>query len=178
MKNKFNPQRRRFLKVGLVGSAVLTVAAGGIFLTYQSESCADCLWLHQDDQLLLKAIIPIILAGALPKEQNERNTAINEVIIGFDISVSHFPPSVRDEIRQLLWLLEFPVTRLLVAGIWGAWHKVEVSDISHFLKSWQHSRFDLLRVGYTALHDLVTGSWYANSRSWQRIQYPGPPVLS
>jgi hypothetical protein len=178
MNNSFNPQRRRFLKVGLIGSAALTVAAGGVMLSQQSETCNDCSWLQQNDRELLLAIIPVMLAGALPADKNQQAIAVNEIITGFDITLSHFPPVVRDEIRQLLWLLEFPVTRSLIAGVWSAWDKVEDHAVIGFLKSWQHSRLDLLRVGYAALHDLISGAWYANPRSWQRINYPGPPVIS
>lgn len=177
MTNHYNPQRRRFLKVGLLGSAALTVAAGGIMLTPSSASCNDCSWLQQSDRDLLIAIIPVMLAGALPNDDQERMAAIDEIITGFDISISHFPPVIRDEIRQLLWLLEFPVTRSLLAGVWSAWHKVDKYNVADFLSGWQHSRLDLLRVGYAALHDLISGSWYANPRSWQRINYPGPPEI-
>lgn len=178
MNNTFNPQRRRFLKIGLVGSVVLTAAAGGIMLSRHAENCTNCLWLQQDDRHLLQAIIPVMLAGALPLDKDERRHTINEIITGFDLSIAYFPPVVRDEIRKLLWLLEFPVTRSLLAGIWSAWHKADASNITRWLKSWQHSRFDLFRVGYAALHDLIAGAWYANPRSWQRINYPGPPALA
>lgn len=178
MDNIFNPQRRRFLKVGLMGTAVLTAAAGGIILSRQPEVCSDCLWLQQDDQHLLQAIIPVMLVGALPIDKDERSQAIDEIITGFDISISHLPPLVRAEVRQLLWLLEFSITRSLFTGVWSSWHNADESNIANFLKSWQYSRFDLFRVGYIALHDLIVASWYANPNSWQRINYPGPPALA
>lgn len=172
-----NSSRRQFLKVGLLGSTILAAAAGGIVLSRKSKSCGPCLWLHQDDREFLKAVVPVMLAGALPEDSNKRIHAIDEVIIGFDFTVAHFPPTVRAEIRQLLWLLESPLTRPLLTGVWSGWHKAEVADIQDFLNRWKDSRLDLLRVGYTALHDLIVGAWYANPLSWQRINYPGPPVL-
>jgi len=172
-----NPARRRFLKVGLIGSAVLAAAAGGIVLSRRPEECAPCLFLHRGDQQLLNAVVPVMLAGALPEDIEKRTQSIEAIISGVDKTVAHFPPSVRAEIRQLLWLLESPLTRPVLTGIWSGWHKASANDIQEFLDSWQHSRLDLLRVGYTALHDLVMGAWYANPQSWQRIHYPGPPAV-
>jgi hypothetical protein len=177
MKDKFNPQRRQFLKVGLIGTGVLVAAAGGIIFTRPVVKCKNCLWLQQGDLDLLQAIVPVVLAGALPDSKEDRAQAINEIITGFDISISYFPSVVRAEIRQLLWLLEFPITRSLFTGVWSAWGTASEAEITDFLESWQFSRFDLFRVGYTALHDLLVGSWYANPRSWSRIHYPGPPAL-
>lgn len=37
-------------------------------------------------------------------------------------------------------------------------------------------RFDLLKSGYAALHDLILGTWYAQPESWAAIGYPGPPL--
>lgn len=173
-----NPERRRFLKVGLFGSAVLAAVAGGIALSRRPEKCEPCLWLHQGDRQLLQAVIPVMLAGALPDNIDQRAQSIKAIISGFDKTVAHFPPTVRAEIRQLLWLLESPLTRPLLTGIWSGWRKANTGDIKEFLGSWQHSRLDLLRVGYTALHDLIMGAWYANPHSWQRIHYPGPPAIA
>lgn len=178
MNSPFNPHRRRFLKVGLLGTATLTVATCSAMVSREAEKCPDCLWLRHDDRYLLHAIIPVMLAGSLPLEAVARKKAIDEVITGFDFTVAHFPKTVRDEIEQLLWVLQFPVTRSLIAGVWSSWRNVDASNVNELLINWKNSDFDLLRVGYTALHDLIAGSWYANPHSWQRIHYPGPPVLS
>lgn len=170
-------QRRRFLKVGLLGSAVLVAASGGLALRRQPGRCDACLWLHKGDQQFLQAVIPVMLAGALPDKDKQRIRALNEIIDGFDQTVAHFPPSIRAEIRQLLWLLQSPLTRPLLTGTWSSWKKSNAADVNEFLEAWKNSRLDLLRVGYTALHDLVAGAWYANPMSWQRIHYPGAPQL-
>ena len=178
MAYKINQHRRKFLKVGIVGSAALTVAACGVSLNRKSNNQADdFLWLQKEDKELLHAIIPVILDGALPDNHSEKKLATDEVISGFDLTIAHFPPTVRNEIRQLLWILELRITRTLLAGIWSPWHKTNVEDISNFLTSWQHADLDLLRVGYIALHDLISAAWYANPRSWQRIGYPGPTAI-
>lgn len=176
--SQFNSHRRQFLKVGLLGSATLTLAACSSTLSREAERCSDCLWLQHTDRYMLHAIIPVMLAGALPTEKLEHKKAIDEVISGFDYTVAHFPKTVQDEIEQLLWVLQFPLTRSLIAGVWSSWHNVDSKNVKALLNNWKNSDFDLLRVGYKALHDLIAGAWYANPRSWQRIHYPGPIKLT
>jgi hypothetical protein len=176
--SRFSPSRRRFLKVGVLGSVVLAAAGGGIALSRKPGPRAGSLWLQADDWSVLQAIVPVMLAGALPDDPPHRISAINQVVSGVDLTVAHFPPAVRAEIRQLLWLLESSFLRPIVTGLWSDWSSVGDENIRSFLQRWNRSRLDLLRVGYTALHDLIVGAWYANPLSWQRIHYPGPPVLS
>ncbi len=178
LSSKFKPQRRQFLKVGLLGSATLSVAACGVSRTRKSNTKDKFLWLEEDDHELLSALIPVMLDGALPEDSADHSLAMKEIIMGVDISVAHMLPAVRDEVRQLFCLLEFTPTRIVLAGILASWENASSRDISSFLSNWKESDFDLLRVGYSALHDLITGSWYANPRSWPRIHYPGPPLLT
>ena len=74
-------------------------------------------------------------------------------------------------------LLTFPLTRMLAAGLWSPWEEATPASLNAFLDSWRHSRFDLLKSGYAALHDLILGTWYAQPESWAAIGYPGPPLL-
>lgn len=176
-----DPARRQFLKTGLVGSLVLGFAATGAALTACSGDstgrCKDCLWLTDDDQELLTALVPVMLAGALPQSANEKTTAIKQTVTAIDITISHFSPAIRKEIRQLLDLLQFPVTRLLLTGVTSTWTRASTETMESFLSKWQQSRFDLLRSGYAALHDLICGGWYVNPASWPRIGYSGPPEI-
>lgn len=185
--DKFNAalpdySRRQFLKTGMTGAIFLGLASGGMALSgcsyKESHVCPGCEWLTPLDQSLLLAIIPVMLESALPGTEKGRTEAIQEIIAGFDTTVIHFSPVVRKEIRQLLDLLQFPITRIVLTGVTRPWHQEEKSAIHAFLARWQTSRFTLFRSGYYALHDLIIGAWYANPDSWKRISYPGPPRLS
>lgn len=178
MIKRFDPGRRRLLKVGVFGSAVLAAAGGGVALSGKPALCAGCLWLRREDRAVLMAIVPVMLAGALPADRIRHDAMVAEIVSGVDFTIAHFPPTVRDEIRQLFWLLESSFMRPLLTGIWTDWPAAEVAEIHDFLQSWKVSGLDLLRVGYLALHDLIAGAWYANPQSWQRIHYPGPPALT
>ena len=176
-----NPGRRHFLKTGIAGSILLAIAAGGALLKARGNSLDEpydkCLWLTRSDRVLLVALVPVMLEGALPSEPAAAKRAIETVITHFDQTVSYFTPATSGEVRQLLSLLEFPLTRVLLAGILTAWEKENTAAIRSFLKRWQTSRLALFRSGYGALHDLICGAWYANPQSWPRIHYPGPPHL-
>lgn len=173
--------RRHFLKTGIAGSVLLAMAAGGAWLAARrnpsDKPCDTCLWLTRSDRVLLAALVPVMLEGALPPEPAAAKRAIETVITHFDQTVSYFTPAISGEIRQLLALLEFPLTRVLLTGLTTAWEKEESSAIRSFLRRWQTSRLALFRSGYAALHDLICGAWYANPQSWPRIRYPGPPRL-
>jgi hypothetical protein len=177
-----NRERRRFLKTGVAGSLLLGVASTGALLGgcagSSDSTCKHCLWLVPGDRVLLTEVIPVMLMGALPESEKERKAAIEKIVAGFDYTVAHFPPSVRKEIRQLLDLLAWPLTRVILTGVMSAWENAEASEIHAFLRRWESSRFSLLRSGYSALHDLICGAWYVSPESWTRIGYPGPPALA
>ena len=174
--------RRQFIKTGMVGAVWLGLASSGMALSGCSQKehpvCTNCEWLRPSDQVLLFAIIPVMLRGALPMTGKGRNAAIHSVLSGFDTTVIHFSPAVRKEIRQLLDLLQFPLTRVVLTGVTSPWHQEDAMGIHSFLARWKTSRFSLFRSGYYALHDLIVGAWYANPDSWKRISYPGPPTLN
>ncbi|MFL6649477.1 MAG: twin-arginine translocation pathway signal protein, partial [Sulfurifustaceae bacterium] len=130
------------------------------------------------DVVILGRIAPVVLAGALPRDAAQLNSAIAEIIAGIDMTIGYEPPAVRKEIRDLFNLLGSGVTRSLVAGMWQPWENASNESIQKFLTSWRNSRFDLLRSAYIGLTGLIIGSWYGNPRSWERIGYPGPPRIA
>jgi hypothetical protein len=175
---EYNPARRRFLQTSFAG--VLILASSSFFVR---RPLADTVaatnpyaWLEDQDVLIVRRVAPVLLSGALP-DGKAREQALDEIVYGFDLAVSYFPPSVRGEIRQLFDLLRNSITRFLLAGMLSSWENATPAQVEHLLKRWEHSRLRLLRSAYAALHDLVAGAWYGNPRSWPRIGYPGPPVL-
>jgi len=113
-----------------------------------------------------------MLDGALPN----RNAALDEAVRGVEIAIAGLPPAVQGEVRQLFGLLEFPLTRRVVAGV-GPWERASDVEIASFLQRWRTSNATLLRSGYAALHQLIMAGWYGNNDAWPAIGYPGPPEL-
>jgi hypothetical protein len=174
--------RRQLLQTGLGGAAVLAVAGAGYgFVTRDPPAGSDdgyrFTFLDGTQRTIVAAIVPVMLAGALPKNAAARSTALRDAVRGVDTAVSALPALVQDEVRQLFSLLAFPASRWVVAGVWSSWTVAKPADIDAFLTRWRDSRFPLLRSGYQALHQLVFGAWYANPFSWARIGYPGPPAV-
>lgn len=154
-----SPGRRRFLQVGLVGTALLATAG----------------WLARPRGGVIEALVPVILDGSLPAPGPERVRAVRDVTEAFHRAVAGLTPSVQGEVAQLLALLRFAPTRLALTGIASPLDEAAPADIAAFLTRWRASRFDLLRASYQALSQLVQAAWYDNPASWAAIGYPGPP---
>ncbi len=126
---------------------------------------------------IVRALVPAVLADALPASVEARASAIQQVVEAFDRAVSGLSPAVQSEIADLFGLLGFAPTRMLFTGITGAWDEAGETEVGAFLARWRTSRFDLLRAAYQAISQLLIASWYGNPASWERIGYPGPPDL-
>jgi hypothetical protein len=168
--------RRRFLAIGLAGAAVL--AATRLLERPAGAPSSAYRVLDRESAALIGALVPVVLAGALPAQGAAQDAAIREVVAGFDRAVSGLAPAVREEIDELLGVLRFGPTRYLLTGIAASLEAASAEQISAFLSRWRTSRFDLLRAGYQALTQLIQASWYGNSASWPTIGYPGPPDLN
>ena len=157
--------RREFLKTGLGGALLLNIAA----CTRPSEDGGRA--------AVLTALIPVFLDGALPAGGETRPELISRTVAGVDKAIAGLSLATQKEIGELFDLLSFAPTRMIAAGIWSAWPEATPEAIGKFLESWRHSRFDLLKSGYAALHDLIFGAWYARPDTWAAIAYPGPPKV-
>lgn len=157
--------RREFLKTGLAGGLLLNVAG----CARPSEDGGRA--------MVLTALVPVMLTGALPAAGEAREALIVRTVAGVDKAIAGLSLATQREVGELFDLLAFPPTRMLAAGIWSPWPKATPEAIGNFLESWRHSRFDLLQSGYAALHDLIFGAWYARPDTWAAIAYPGPPEV-
>jgi hypothetical protein len=166
--------RRRFLQVGVVGSAVL--AAAGAWVVWRDVRNSDT----RDPAsnriaIIIGAIAPVLLAGALPADPAQRVAAIDRTVKSVDAVIGNFPASVQQEVADLFRLLDIGIARRVLAGVGSHWTTVNPVEVAAFLERWRTSRIGLLQAGYFALHDLVLGAWYADPASWDAIGYPGPP---
>ncbi len=174
-----NKMRRTLLKVGVAGGVALVLARW--IVTSRDPAPREALEEHASaldprSRAIVAAIVPVLLEGALP-DGDASVEAGAEVVAGVERAVAGLPPGTRKELEQLFALLSFAPTRCLVAGVWSPWAQASRASIASFLASWRDSRFDLLRSGYGALHQLIFAAWYGNERSWPAIGYGGPPSL-
>jgi len=169
--------RRQFLKVGIASAAVLAGAGWLAFRHGNRVPAGGRLWLDERSATIVAALAPAVLEGMLPAEPAARDKAIRAVVEAFDRAVIGLVPAVQEEISQLFALLGLGAGRFVVAGVRSAWPEATLAEVSAFLARWRNSRFALLQAGYLALTQLVVAAWYGNSDSWERIAYPGPPLL-
>lgn len=176
-----NHSRRRFLKGTLWGS--LTIASGVSVWQLSLTESVDAVeadtypyrFLTLDERLLLWAVIPAYLYPAIAQD-DEKSRFV--VLHNIDGAISVLPQSTQDELRQLFGLLSFQLSKAVIAGVWTRWNEANIETIQSFLTSWRESYLMLLRTGYLGLHQIILGSYYSESMSWQLIGYPGPPQLN
>jgi hypothetical protein len=169
------PTRRQFLVVGVVGAAVL--AATRLLDRHDDAPGSPLRSLDARATQIVRALVPAVLADALPAAPDARALAIQQVVEAFDRAVSGLSPAVHGEIADLFGLLGFAPSRMLFTGITSAWEEASETEVRTFLARWRTSRFDLLRAGYQALTQLLQAAWYGNPRAWPAIGYPGPPPV-
>ena len=163
--------RRRFIQAGLAGSALLATVRW-----LDAHSATPGL----DDKAteIVRALVPVVLAGSLPAEPATRAKAIDETVEAYGRAVGGLAPAIQEEISEMFSFLSFAPTRIAMAGIGSPWREASARDIEAFLQDWRMSRIELKRAGYRAITQLIQGAWFDNPLSWPAIAYPGPPALS
>ena len=63
-------------------------------------------------------------------------------------------------------------------GYGGDWPGADDKAVNVFLAGLRESSIGLKQQAYFALHDMVLGSFYADSATWGATGYPGPPKLA
>jgi hypothetical protein len=164
--------RRRFLAIGALSTAVL--ATGGAFTLLRKRRGGGALSDNEDARRIVRAMAPVMLAGALPASAASA-AALDEVVRDALAGMDGLLPHARDDLSRLFSLLAFPATRVLFAGLTRSWESASADDIGDALAGWRDSRLALKRSAYDALHSLVLGAWYGSARAWAAVGYPGPP---
>ncbi|MDB5793512.1 MAG: hypothetical protein JWQ80_3536 [Massilia sp.] len=164
--------RRSFLKAGTLAALVLA-AGGGLYRAVHAPAPQPFV-LDGEARAALEAIVPAMLAGALPTGPLERKQAVAAAIAGVHAAVGRLPLAVQGEVQDLFGLLALAPARRLLTGVQGGWANANEREVAGFLQSWRLHRLALLRTAYGALHDLTLGAWYAQPASWNAIGYPGP----
>ncbi|MDZ3828871.1 MULTISPECIES: twin-arginine translocation pathway signal protein [Pseudomonas] len=167
--------RRGLLKFSLGATAFLATAGLGASLSGCSSSVTanGFAALRDGDLLFLRALIPVMLEGAVASEKMPG--AVDGTLKSLDYSLDHLSPEMLKLTRQLFDVLGMAVTRGPLTGIWGSWENAGPEAMRHFLERWQNSSLSLLRMGHSSLQQMVMMAWYTRAESWAHCGYPGPP---
>lgn len=168
--------RRTFITAGILGATALATA-GWLRGPHAPASGAPLRVLDADAAAILRAVVPVMLAGALPAGDERRRRAVEDTVRGIDVAVAGLPPAAQKEISQLFTLLALPPARWALARVTVPWNEAPEAEVRAFLDRFRTSTFDLLRSAYGALHQLTFAAWYGNPQSWSAIGYAGPPEL-
>ena len=170
--------RRQLLLGSLLGGAAL--AGLTLSLAPADDAAApqpELKFLTGDDALILSALIPVLLDGALSSDANIQQQQVQTVIRRLDEALRHLYPRTRAELRELFDLLGNKAGRVTLAGIWSNWASASLHDKNEFLNDWRESFLDLLQTAYAGLHNLVMASFYGDSANWALVGYAGPPQV-
>nr|WP_254612409.1 twin-arginine translocation pathway signal protein [Pseudomonas putida] len=155
------------LRFSLGASAFL---AGASLVGCSAQTAATGYQVLRDDDLpLLRALIPVVLAGTQASE--------HLVLHSLDRKLAALSPEMLKLTRQLFDVLSLPLTRGPLTGVWGAWAQASPAQVTAFLQRWQDSSLNLLRMGHASLLQLLQMAWYERPESWAACGYPGPPTI-
>lgn len=171
-----NPGRRTLLKFGVAGAVVLALVP--LVVRRGDKPLAQGFRHLRDADLdLWRALIPALLADALPSDPAARGAAVGEILLRIDGAIDLLRAPLRKATMDMLDFVEMTPPRGLSGGYWGRWRDASVEDATRVLGAWSTSRLAMLRACYRSLHDFVMGAFYAMPQGWAATGYPGPPAL-
>jgi hypothetical protein len=170
--------RRQFLRVGFFGALTLSLVSTTAILAGCSSPPAvrGFRLLRETDIKVLRALLPVVLAGALPTDKTAAS-AVEETLHTLDSFLFTTSPGVHQQMAQLFDLLSMPATRYTIVGLGQDWNAAAATDINAFLLRWSNSRVQMLRAAHLGLTQMITTSWYLQPRSWAAIAYVAPRVV-
>jgi hypothetical protein len=175
-----NPDRRRLLKRGLLGGALLLVG-GTVPLALRSTLVRGkpkrALKLLSDEE---HAILAAVAARLAPGDEAPATWPTTEALDcagKVDALLATVHPAVGAEFRQLLHLFESPLFGLVFTATPTPFTRCTPAAQDARLAAWRYSRLALLRSGYQALRRLTHATYYSSPEVYALVGYPGPPVV-
>ncbi len=168
-------QRRTLLKLGAVAGTALSLAGGGIAWFYQAAWSGGRL--SRVGRNVLGAVARAVLDSSLPADAGPQLAAVAAHLDRMDATLRALPPTTQREVADLLALLALAPGRLALAGLSADWGSASVPQIQASLQAMRSSRIALRQQAYHALRDLTHAAYFADSTTWVRLGYPGPPKI-
>ena len=160
-------QRRRFLKRGLLGGALLAAAgAGALALRPGDASVAPRRPLRSLDV----GVFPVLVAVAT---RTTLGTGADPVELAHrvDEALLRAPPEVRADLGRVLVLLENALTGLLLRRSVTPFTRLSPEGQDAALCAWRDSPIALLTGAYHALRKLCIAAHYATPAAWAATGY-------
>ena len=165
--------RRRFLRWGLWGGALLTVSAIGI-----GAWPSRIKHVPRRPLQVLDAAGFNVLAVAAERAVRAPGADPAELAHAVDTVLSRGTPEAQDDFRRLLQLLENGLAGLLLDGRPQPFTRLSPAGQDAALLAFRDSRITARRAGYHSLRRLCLAAYYVLPSTWESIGYPGPPQIS
>lgn len=164
--------RRRFLKTGLLGGALLALGGVGLALYPSKEVGAATGPLLVLDGRSFQVLVAI--ASRVVTAKGRDAVAIAH---GVDRLLSYSIPETQDGLNKLLGLFENALPGLVLDARIMPFTRLSADSQDGVLESWRTSRIELRRLGYQALRKLCLASYYMEESSWGPLAYQPPQSL-
>lgn len=174
MSESLSLNRREFLRTGLFGSALLVGGASIASLSGCSsrQSAADgFLHLRPADIEMLSALVPVLLAGALPNGDAD----VPRVLQRLDTLLDSPAPGSREALLQLYDVLQIGAFRWWTMGVWTHPAKLSNEQIDQGFANWSSKQNSFARLAFNGLSQPLTMAWYTDAEIAKSTGYPGPP---
>ncbi|RVU39875.1 hypothetical protein EOE67_08130 [Rheinheimera riviphila] len=162
-------QRRQFIMLGLAAGATL---ATGVSL--YPLAVADQQERRDAAALVLDAILPALLLGALPQDPKQQQLALLQTRNAALDFLPFLPKRTQAELAQLFLLLSEQVTRLALTGHLIALDQLSIQQRLQLLESWRISYLALLQQAFNGLRALLLGAYYGHPAQWPALSYQAP----
>lgn len=158
--------RRHFLLGGLAlaGSTALGIQIWHYSLATQPDNRA----------LVLSAILPALLYGALPTDSTAAVAALQRTEQAVTDFMTFLPIRQQQQLDQLFNLLANRFSRLGLSGYWLTLDKLTAPELLTLLQCWRDSYLLLLQQAFHGLRELLYGAYYGQPEHWQALAYTAP----
>ena len=172
--------RRRFLKRGLFGGALLVLggALPFVFRTTRRGGAprGPLRLLSADEYAVLAAVAARVVPGDGADGRWPRAEAL-DCAGKIDALMATVHPDVGIDFRRLLHLCESGFVGMFTAASPQPSTRASATEQDARLEAWRGSRLAVLRSGYQALKRLSDAVYYASPEIYPLIGYPGPPSV-
>ena len=166
--------RRRLLKLGAGAAVVFAIAGTGAALWSPGWRGGR---LSPSGRLLFDRVAQAVLQGSLPADAEPRAQALAGLLERLDATLVGLPVATRDQLSQLLGLLQIGPARRWLCGLETPWASASEREIERAMERMRDATDTTRQQVYHALRDLVAASYFSDPSTWPQLGYPGPTAL-
>lgn len=164
-------KRRSLLKLGIGAAVVIGVAGAGIAML-KPGLVEGGKKLSPASRQIFAAVARAVFDGGLLDAKDE--AGIQSLLNRLDANIAVFPAAVRDELSQVLSLLDTAAGRYALIGLKSDWATVPTAELATVLEGLRLSGSSTRQQIYHALRDLCSVAFFTDPAHWSAVGYPGP----